>query len=72
MIRGKMQERDEEIEALSNHVNSLQSMMEKLIASLSNTTNRRSILISWLSQCSLRAYYGRQQIEIYRVRIYLQ
>jgi len=45
MIRGKMQERDEEIEALSNHVNSLQSMMEKLIASLSNTTDQQHLNI---------------------------
>lgn len=39
IIRGKIQEEDEELRILTERVNSMQSMMEKLILSLSYTTD---------------------------------
>ena len=43
IIRGKIQEKDEELRILTERVNSMQSMMEKLILSLSRTNDQQQL-----------------------------
>src|SRR5512145_177462 len=43
IIRGKMQEKDEEMKTLTDRVNLMESMMQKLITGLSNTTDHQHL-----------------------------
>jgi hypothetical protein len=43
IIRGKMQEKDEQMKVLTTRVNSMQSMLEKLIVGLNKTTDQQQL-----------------------------